>query len=540
MARAVFFFLSAVLITAGVAESGAQPGNNLSEPLSGQNEISVSLDEAIQIGLINNYRLRSGQLDIELAGEQIREAWGAVYPQVSASGSYTRNIQVPNPFAGSDAGGFFEGLGIIEWLAFNEQRRTDDDPATEPISLEDFLDQQAQGYRDAGLRPPGFEDDNPFAIENEFQFGVNITQTLYNGSAFAAIRGARQLRQVNEEQLERDRQVVTGQITEAYLSALLAREQLRVVQKSVDRLRKTVEETRKSVQAGVLARQDRLSAEVELVNLETDLIEIEDQAELAKKNLSFVLGIPVRMTLNLTDTLDFDDDEDPVFPDIEEAYTNAMAQRPDVSQADGFIELLEVQRNITRAQYFPVVNAFANYAYIGQVPDQRRFVTQVPGEDFTFEASERSFFSDNYWNPAFSVGINLNWTIFNGFQTRARVQQNTIERRQAEIDREQLKNAVYLEIEQTVRNLENAYRRIMSQKRNIEQAELNYEIASQRLQEGLGTALEERQASSLLDQSRLNYLAAIYDYRIALSSYRTAIGQSPEAQNNEREFFDFN
>lgn len=536
MAKAAIVLLTlCMMLGAGFQHLHAQTDAPAPSTLNSviRDDITITLDDAIQIAMINNYMLRRGLLDIDLADAQIREAWGAVYPQISASGQYTRNIQVPNPFAGSDAGSFFQSFGAIEWLAFNEERRTDGDPATEPITFEEFLERQAQGYEAAGLTPPGFDDDNPFAIENEFQFGVNVTQALYNGSAFAAIRGARQLRQINLDQVERDRQVITNEITQAFYGALLAKEQLNVLQVSVDRLRATVEETRKAVEAGVANRVERLSAEVELVNLETDLIELENQVQLATKSLNMILGIPVQTNLNLSGSLEFDENMSEIIPDVEESYIIALQHRPDVSQIDNVVELLDVQRNITRSQYFPVVNAFANYAYIGQVPDNRQLVSRVPGTDFQFEGSRRSFFDDAYWNPAFSVGVSLNWTIFNGFQTRSRVQQNQIEKRQAEIDREQLKNAVYLEIDQAVRNLENSFRRIMSQKRNIDQAQLNYDIASQRLREGLGTALEERQASSLLDQSKLNYLAAVYDFKVAMSTYKTAIGASPSWEAEE-------
>ncbi len=78
---------------------------------------------------------------------------------------------------------------------------------------------------------------------------------------------------------------------------------------------------------------------------------------------------------------------------------------------------------------------------------------------------------------------------------------------------------------QAVNNLNAAYKRIRSQERNIEQAELNHEFAVRRLQEGAGTALEERQASMLLDQSRLSYLSAVHDYLVAYSEYQKAIGE---------------
>lgn len=511
------------LTFAFTAKSQAQ---NLQTQVSGAEEhIKITVEEAIQIALVNNHMLRRGLLDIEYADSQIREAWGSVYPQVNTSGEYTRNIRTPNPFAGSDAGGLFETFGAIEWLAFNESARTDGDPATEPIPFDEFLDRQREGYREAGLTPPGMDGTNPFAVENQFNFGVSVSQTLYNGAAFAAIRGARQLRELNEDGMDRERQEVAGAIREAYYSAQLAAEQTEVVRSSVERLRVTARDAARSVEAGAASRFERVSAEVELVNLETELIEAERRSEMALKNLALQLGISPRTSIILSSELEFNQADPEQYLDAEAAYEIALQQRPDLKQTRGVRELQEIEKSITQSQYFPSVNAFANAAYIGSVPSNRTAISPVEGEDFTFASTERGFFDNSYWEPAVAVGLRLNWSIFDGFQRRARVQQNSISIRQTEIDMEFQKNAIYLEIEDAINNLETALRRIQSQERNLEQADLNYEFSVTRLREGAGTALEERQASSLLDQSRLNYIAAVYDYLVAQSRYRKAIGQ---------------
>jgi len=505
-------------------------------PLTGQSqiadvpeEINMTLDEAIQIALINNYMLRKGALNLEMADQQIREAWGSLYPQVNASGSYTRNIVSPNPFAGSDAGGLFELFGSLEWLAYNENARTDGDPGTEPITFEDFMDRQRDGLDQAGATPG--RNGNPFAIDNQFNTGISVTQTLYNGAAFAAIRGAEQLQEISQDQFQREQQVVVDQIKSAFYSALLAKEQVRLLKSSVDRLERTLQETKASVEAGFLSRYESMSGEVELVNLETDLIESENRAELAVRNLGFMLGVPVRSTLNLRGELAFQEQLDPEMASTEEAYRLAVQRRPDLRQIEGMVHLLEVNRKITQSRYLPTLNAFANAGWIGQVPDNRQLVSSVDGESFTYTTSRRGFFDNSYWDPAIAVGVRLQWNLFDGFQRAAQLQQRRIEIRQAEIDREWISESVWLEVEQAVRDLETAYRRIMSQQRNIDRAETNYEHALRRLTEGAGTSLEERQASSLLDQSRLAYLSAVYDYLTAKSRFEKVTGK-PVLGNN--------
>lgn len=486
--------------------------------------LTISIDEALEIGLVNSYLLRRGLLDLSTADSQVREAWGQVYPQFDVSANFTRNVLTANPFAGTEAGGLLQTFASIEWLDFNERARTDGDPATSPIEFEEFLTRQQQAFDEAGITPPGDQDD-PFGVDNQFITTFSVSQTIYSGRAFSAIRGAEQFRQVNENQVERDRQEVAHRIRSAYYAAQLAQETADVLEKSIERTARTVEEIKKSVEQGMLSKSDRLSAEVELVNLETDFIEASNDAELARKNLNIILGIPVRTHLNLRTELSFNSQNTPDIPEVEEAYQRAAQHRPDIQQVEGLIELEKVQRNLARASYFPDISAFANLNYLGNVPDQRFAVLREPGEAFQYRTEDRGFFSDAYWNPSVAVGIQFSWRLFTGFQTTQQVQQRSIAIQQAEIDYERLKEAVYLEVTQAVNNLRAAYERIRSQERNIEQAEMNHEFAVRRLQEGVGTALEERQASTLLDRSRLSYLSAVYNYLVAVSEYKKAVGE---------------
>lgn len=487
--------------------------------------IRITLDEALQIAMVNNHMIQRGLLDIEIADQQIREAWATVYPQINATGTYTRNLKTPNPFAGSDAGGFFETFGAIQWLSYNEIQRTDDDPATDPIAFDEFLDRQQQGYEDAGIAISSGDGGNPFAVENQFQGGLTASQALYNGAAFAAIQGAREFRSISENQDELNRQNVADQIRQSFYAALLAEEQAGVLRTSVERLRETVLETEKAADAGLLSKFERTSAQVELVNLETQLIASVAQASLARKSLALQLGVPRGTELQLLGDLVFDEADMASLQEKEVAFEIAVQRRPDLALGRSLLNVLSIEEKIQQATYLPVVNAFANYIHVGQVPSDRLRVSQVQGEAFTYQTQTLDFFDSSYWDRSASIGLQLNWRIFDGFGREARLQQNQISQKQAELDLEFQKNAVWLEIDKAVSDLETALKRIQSQERNLEQAQMNYDFALKRLREGAGTPLQERQASSLLDQSRLGYLAAVFDLKTALSTYKRATGE---------------
>jgi outer membrane protein TolC len=284
-----------------------------------------------------------------------------------------------------------------------------------------------------------------------------------------------------------------------------------------------VEETSLLVAQGVAPMLQRLQTEVQLANQETQLIQSRTAASSARDQLLFVLGLPVDRPLTLRGTLEVPADEAPYRTvGLLNAVATALDERPDIEQARLAIELQEVNRSITRAAYLPDVSAFANYGFSGNVPDDRTVVTQTG--DFEFEASSNGFFDGAYWDPSLSVGIRLNWTIFDGFQTRRRVQQNTIAIEQAEIQHEQVQEAAKLEVAQTLRELEGAEQRVNAQQQNVATANLAYDFAFERLRNGVGTQLDVRQASDNLDQSRLLQLQAIHDYLVARSDIERATG----------------
>ncbi|RMH68927.1 MAG: TolC family protein [Bacteroidetes bacterium] len=485
----------------------------------------LTLDEALQIALVQNYDVRNARLDVRNADAQVREAWGGVMPQVDASASYTRNLKSPNPFAGSDAGGLFGALGFVDWLAYNEQARTDEDPESDPLPFSEFFERQQEGRREAGITSSSGS--NPFFVPNQFQSGISVSQTLYNGQAFAAIRAAEQLKELNQRALDRQEQLIVDQVRRAFYQALLAQQQAAITAQSVERARNTVREVTLQVRQGVAPKFQRLSAEVQLANLETQLIQATNAAATALDNLKLTLGIPIEQPLRLRGDLEDEDRGAYMSISAEDALRIALEQRPDLKQAALNVQLREVDKNLTRAQFFPTLSAFANFNYVGSVPDNRSYVISDPDDPFTFSRGERGFFSQSYWNPSISAGLRLSWNLFNGFQTSAQMQQRQIAIDRAVTAQEQLLQSVQLEVTQALRDLQAAQRRILSQEQNVDRAALNYEYALARLREGVASPLEEREASEQLDQARLNHLQAVHDYLVARSAFERAVGLPP-------------
>lgn len=512
------------VVTADSAHAQIVPrGDAMPRDATVDTTVTLTLEEAVRVALTGNYQLRNTRLDVENAAGQIRQAWGQLFPQVTASGNYTRNVLSANPFAGSDVTGLFAGGNAGDWVAFNERARQDGDPATEPITFQEFQRRQQEAREAAGVQFG--TGSNPFAVDNQFNGGISVQQTLFNRSAFAAVRGARQLQDVNQLGVDRQAQVVVDSVRSAFYGALLAQEQARVAEQSVERTEATFREVSRQVEQGVTPKYQRLSTEVELANLRTQLVQARNRAQIAREGLKLALGLPMDQPIALEGELELN--RAGLLLDLtkDEAVAMAFEHRPDLEQARLNVELRQIEENTVRGEAFPTLSAVADFSYSGRVPDTRSQTLTDPTDPFSFSVEDRGFFNTDFWDPSVSVGLQLSWTIFDGQQRRARLEQQQVAINRAEIQREQQEAAIQLEIEQAIQNLRAAHQRLQAQEQNVETAELNYEYTNERVQNGVSTQLELREASTQLDESRLNYLQAVYDYLSARGALERATGR---------------
>ena len=479
-----------------VVESTVGTGQEVTQDVT-----ALTLDDAVQIALARAYAVRTAQLDLDESRALVSEGWGQLMPQVDLSSSYTRNIRSANPFAGSSAGGLFESLGFLGWLAFNEQARTDTDPTSVPITLADFLDRQIQGQTAAGASLDN--SDNPFAVPNQFVSGISVSQKVFDIAAFTGATGAsKYLKELSKAGLKRQEQLTVDETNKTFYGALLAIEQANVVEQSVNRTMKTVYEVGIRVAQGTAPKFQRLSAEVELANLETQLIQVRNGAAVALDQLKLVAGIPVAQAIRLVGNLESEQVTDFVSVDVDAAVDRALASRPDVEQARISIELENIQLKVTKGEYYPTLDAFANLNYIGNVPSNRSSTISDPNDPFAFQLQENGFFAGDYWDFSASAGFRLSWNLFNGFQTKHRIRQRRAARQRASILEEQLAESVQLEVQAALRAMNTARLRILSQEKNVTNAELNYSYAESRLREGVASPLDEREAA--LQRTRIH------------------------------------
>jgi outer membrane protein TolC len=131
--------------------------------------------------------------------------------------------------------------------------------------------------------------------------------------------------------------------------------------------------------------------------------------------------------------------------------------------------------------------------------------------------------SDNWFGSSY-LGLQLSMP-FLDFTRSSRVETQRINREKAVIQQTQWKNQIQYEVAQARLKTIQAQDAIAVRKKNLDVADQNEKTIAIRFSEGRALLTDVLDAETLLEQSRQQFLQAIYDYLNATISYRKAIGE---------------
>jgi len=447
---------------------------------------TYSLEDAIAVALEKNRDLREAQLVLRSSDQQVREAWGSLFPTVDGTFSYQRNLAVEEAF--------------LPAIIF--------DPDAGPDEL-------------IPVR---------FGADNNWRASLSVSQPLFDAGAFVGVGTASRFQALQLETVRGRAQQIASEVRRAYYATLLAREDVRVTQESIDRTERTLEETRALNRAGLAAEYDVLTLEVRLANLRPNLRRAHNAVAAAERELSVQVGldevVPVSVVGRLHELdLAAGDENAPANREllrlvgyrnaldasVDELVELARRNRSDLRQARLSRELENARVNFERTSFFPRLSAFFNYSISAQ------------------ESGSLDFFGENSNQRTTSaqLGVMLEVPVFSGFQRSARLQQRKLARQQADVEIELIERRVSNQIRTALEALEEARARAEAQRRAVSQARRGFEIVTAQYVAGISSQLEVTDGEVLLRESEFNYAQAVYDYLIAQANLDEAVGVVP-------------
>jgi outer membrane protein len=337
--------------------------------------------------------------------------------------------------------------------------------------------------------------------DNSYTAGLQLSQTLFSPKLGTAIDIARDYHQYSEKSYEGTTQDVVLGVKQAFYGVLLARRLVDVSREGLDVAKANYENVKSLYSHGAAAEYDYLRAEVQVANTEPVLIQAENNLELAKNALKNILAVDLKQEIEIKGDLVFTE----IAPDlVQQANSAALENNPMLEQLTLQESILQKNISIERADYFPTLSLFGTYQW---------------------QTQDNSFQFKNYnWAQSFVVGLQLSYSVFNGFRTSARTEQASIDRQKIQFTRLKAEEGLKIQILQAQLKMEEARKRIAAQEKSIGEAEKALGIAQTRYKSGVGTQLELLDTQAALTRTQTNYAQAVYDFLIAQAEWQHAVG----------------
>ena len=340
------------------------------------------------------------------------------------------------------------------------------------------------------------------ATVNKHTNGFSASIPLYTGGKLSGtIEKAVQNYKASEYGVDESYQAVKLSATNGYYSVLEAIDTVNLSKESVDRLAAHLKNVQAQYDVGVVARVDVLRSQVELADAEQTLIKAQNAYALAVANLNNIIGLPHGTELTVTESLKYNKYDNP----MENCITFALANRPELFQAEAGIEAAKASVKVARSGYMPQVAAGASNDWSS---------ADWPGDD-----------GENW-----GVGVSLSMNVFDSGVTAAKVRAAESNLYKAEETYRQTKDAVQLDVRNSYLSLREAEKRIATSKVAVESAQEDYRISQLRYQSGVGTNIDVMDSQVALTQAQNNYVQALYDYNTSSASLAKAMGV-PVRQN---------
>lgn len=316
-----------------------------------------------------------------------------------------------------------------------------------------------------------------------------VTVPLYAGGQIRASRtGARAGAEAARWEAEVVRNTLAYEVARAFHSVAKTRAFVGATEAAVHAFEQNLALARKRHQAGTLLKADLLDVEVRLAQAREDAVRARNARELAVRALRNLLGL-----------------EEPAFevseqiPEVILPAAEAPVHRPELDALEQRLRAAEAGLRGARGGRLPRVSAFGSADY------DRGWETDGDG-------------------GSYAVGALLQWNLWDGHETRARVAQAQAELETIEEAARKTRLAIGLEVEQARLNLEEADRRLEVTETAVALATESVTLTRARFEQGLALATQLIDAETALTGARVRRAEAESDRRIAVAALRKALG----------------
>ena len=324
-------------------------------------------------------------------------------------------------------------------------------------------------------------------------YGINAKWTVWDGNKN---HNQVKLDRLSEEQanltVQETANTIQEKIADLYVQVLYTNEAIAVNELSLEASRKNEERGQQMLQVGKMSKADLAQLSSQRATDEYNLIAA--KTDLADRKLQ------LKQLLEITGEQEFDvalptaDDAQALadIPDLLSVYEAALAQRPEIKNAELALQASDVQRKIARAGYMPTISMTGGVGTSTSTNNANEWGQQMKTN---FDAS---------------AGVGVSVPIFDQRKTRTAINKANLQREEALLNMENKRKTIYQNVEGYWLDAQSYQQKFRAAIANVESEKQSYSLLSEQFELGLKNIVELMTGKARLVKAQQNMLQSKY------------------------------
>lgn len=413
----------------------------------GQSVQQITLQQAIEIALENNYLLKQAENNLDLANKNIISEYADFLPSLSSR------------LDGSSG----EGRTQIE---VGDQIRS--------INV----------------------------VSNTIRGNIGGSIDIFNGfNNILTLRTSKMAKLSREESLQRAKENVIFNTATRFLQVLLDYQLLEIDMENLVTSQKQLEQVVAQVEVGSRPIVDQYNQEAQVANDELSVTQRENSLNLNKLLLIRQLQIDPTKEYEFTNPISDVENASISFIDynLQALINEALTGRSDIKSELADIDGLKYQLLLSKASLLPTLSG--DFGLASSYGDQRRF----NGEPVSFSDQ----FWDREVGK--SVGFTISLPIFSNWNRISNIQSAEVSLKNAQLSLDNSKLQVIQEVTQSYNDYSSYIKQLEASDKSLVASEKAFETQQERYNVGASTLIELSQAQSNFVSAQSNYTQALYN-----------------------------
>ena len=462
----------------------------------------ISLDDALKIALSENTSVKVADMEIQRQKYARKGAYGALFPQINASGMYSFAIQKQKVFFGSDDSSSSSGSGgggMASMMA----------GLMDPIMY--YIEQLYEAtstpfipYVPTPSEETTTSSSDPIEMgrRNQVTLGLSASMPLVNLQLWESLRITGDQVELAVEKARESRLGTVSSVKQAYFAVLMAKASYEVYNAVLENAAHNLKLTESRYNVQKASEMDLARAKSTYAAAIPNLYNAENSIRLGLWQLKAVMGLDLDRAIDVQGRLS--DYSEHMFYDINEAGEATLDRNSQMQQLAIQAETLAKQIRMQQYAYVPTLNMQLSYNYYTQ--------------------SDKFNLSQWKWLPSSTMVFSLTIPIFSGGQRYHTIRQTRVQADELDLQRKNTERQLRIGIRQSLSTMETAMRTYDAASAALKSAEKAYDIASKSYEVGKSTFTDLNNTELTLTQTRLQQVQAIYNFVIAKAGLEQTLG----------------